>query len=200
DARGVDAAVDEEPLERDLGDLPTHRVESGEDHRLGGLVNDDVDAGRRLEGSDVPPLAADDPSLQVVGGEMEDRDRGLTRLLGGVALHGGDEDLATALLRLLAHPQLGGPDAFGDLVVQLALDLVEQLGPGLLLAHAGDPLQLLGDAGALVLDLQAGLIELLLAPGEPLLPLLDIPVALLEALLTLGEALLQACHLATAGP
>src|ERR1019366_6000784 len=174
DARGVDAAVDEEPFQGHLGDLPAHRLESGEDHRLGGLVDDDVDAGRRLEGSDVAPLTADDPSLQVVGGEMEDGDGGLARLLGGVALHGGDEDLATALLRLLAYPLLGGPDAFGELVVQLTLDLAEQLGPGLLLAHARDPLQLLGDAGALILDLDPGLLELLLAPAEPLLPLLDI--------------------------
>jgi len=35
DARGVDAAVDEEPLQGHLGDLPAHRVESGEDHRFG---------------------------------------------------------------------------------------------------------------------------------------------------------------------
>jgi len=131
---------------------------------------------------------------------VDDGDGGLARLLGGVTLHGGDEDLATALIRLLAHPLLGGPDAFGDLVVELPLDLAEQLAPGLLLAHARDPLQLLGDAGTLLLDLDPGLLELLLTPGEPLLPLLDIAVALLQPLLALGEALLQACHLAAAFP
>ena len=126
---------------------------------------------------------------------MEDGDRRLAGLLRGVALHGGDQDLAAPLVRLLADPLLGGPDALGDLVVELALHVAEQLGPGLLLAHPGDPLQLAPDPGALVLDLLPGLLQLLLAPGEPLLPLLDVPVALLEPLLALGEPLLQPGHL-----
>ena len=44
DARGVDAAVGYEVLERDAGGLSTHGVEAGEDDRLGGVIDDEGDA------------------------------------------------------------------------------------------------------------------------------------------------------------
>ena len=53
-------------VERQLGDLAPHRVEAGDDHRLGRVVDDQVDAGRRLERADVAALAADDAALHVV--------------------------------------------------------------------------------------------------------------------------------------
>src|SRR5436190_8176287 len=65
DARGVDAPIDEKSLERTLGDLSSDRVESRDDDRLGGVVDDQVDSRERLEGADVPALATDHPSLHV---------------------------------------------------------------------------------------------------------------------------------------
>ena len=66
DAGGVDATVDEEPFERTLRDLAADRVKSGNDDSFRRVVDDEIDAGQRLEGADVPALAADDASLHVV--------------------------------------------------------------------------------------------------------------------------------------
>ena len=66
DAAGVDAAVGDELGDGDPGDLAADRVEAREDDRLGGVVDDEVHAGRLLEGADVAALAADDAALHLV--------------------------------------------------------------------------------------------------------------------------------------
>ena len=70
-------------------DLPAHRVEAGEQDRLGGVVDDQVDAGDRLEGADVAALAADDAALHLVARQVQhaDDDR-LGGLLAGQPLDG----------------------------------------------------------------------------------------------------------------
>jgi hypothetical protein len=73
-------------------DLATHAVEGAEDHRVGGVVDDEVDAGEVLQRADVAPLAPDDPPLHVVAGQLHDRDRRLRGVAGGEALHGDRED------------------------------------------------------------------------------------------------------------
>ena len=70
----------EQLLERQPRDLPAHAVEAGQHDRAGRVVDDEVDAGEGLEHADVAALAADDPALHVVGGELHDRDG----RLGGV--------------------------------------------------------------------------------------------------------------------
>ena len=64
----MDAAVGDELGERDPGDLAADRVEARDDDGLGRVVDDQVDAGRLLEGADVAALAADDPALHLVAG------------------------------------------------------------------------------------------------------------------------------------
>src|SRR3954463_16666320 len=85
----IDPAADQSDLTREVepdGDellqseprgLSSDRVEAGEHHRLGRIVDDEVDAGVRLEGADVPALPADDPALHVVGRKGEHGDGGL---------------------------------------------------------------------------------------------------------------------------
>ena len=73
DAAGVDAAVLDELGEREAGDLAADRVEAAEDDGLRGVVDDQVDAGRLLEGADVAALAADDPALHLVVGQVDRR-------------------------------------------------------------------------------------------------------------------------------
>jgi hypothetical protein len=83
DAPGVDAAVGDQALQGQPGDLPAHRLEAREDHRLGGVVDDQVDAGGLLEGADVAPLAADDASLHLVRRQVDHRHRALHHVVGG---------------------------------------------------------------------------------------------------------------------
>ena len=56
DAARMNAPVGDQPLERRRGDLAADRVETGDHHRLRRVVDDQVDAGRRLEGADVAAL------------------------------------------------------------------------------------------------------------------------------------------------
>jgi hypothetical protein len=48
------------------GDLTPDRVEGADDDGLGGVIDDQVNARRLLEGADVAALAADDPALHFV--------------------------------------------------------------------------------------------------------------------------------------
>src|SRR6201995_2590201 len=72
DALGMDAPVEHQPLQRQPGDLPADRVEAGQQHRFGGVVDDQVDSGDRLEGPVVAALAADDPALHLVARQVRD--------------------------------------------------------------------------------------------------------------------------------
>ena len=72
DPRRMDAAVLDQLLERQLRDLAADAVERREDDGLRRVVDDEVDAGQVLERADVAALAADDPPLHVVGGELDD--------------------------------------------------------------------------------------------------------------------------------
>src|SRR5207245_1784494 len=95
-------SVDEEPLERALGDLAADGVEARDDDRLGGVVDDQVDAGELFEGADVPALAADDPPLHVVAGERYDRHAVLGRMFGGITLEGHGDDVPSPVVSPLA--------------------------------------------------------------------------------------------------
>ena len=97
DARRMDAAVGDEPLDRLLGDLAAVGIEAGEDDRAGRVVDDQIDAGGELEGADVPALAPDDPPFQIVARQIDDRDGRLDRMLGAAPLN----RLGDVLLRLV---------------------------------------------------------------------------------------------------
>ena len=104
----VDAAVGDQALERDLGDLAPERIVAGDDDRLRRVVHDEVHAGGELERADVAPLAPDDAALHVVRRQVHDGHRGLHRVVGREPLDGGREHLARlalgALARLLLQP------------------------------------------------------------------------------------------------
>ena len=68
DAGGMDAAVHDEALHRDARDLAPDGVKGADNHRFGGVVNNQVHTGGGLQGADVAALAADDAALHVVVG------------------------------------------------------------------------------------------------------------------------------------
>ena len=75
DPSGVDPAVLHELLEREAGGLATDGIEAAEDDGLGRVVDDQVHAGRRLEGADVAAFTPDDPALHVFARKREHADR-----------------------------------------------------------------------------------------------------------------------------
>ena len=122
----VDAAVGEELLQRHPGDLAPDAVEAGQDHGVGRVVDDEVDAGEVLEGADVAALAADDAALHVVGGELDDGHRGLGRVAGGEALHDDGEDVADAAVGVALGLLLDLAHEPRRVVADLVLELLEQ--------------------------------------------------------------------------
>jgi hypothetical protein len=205
----MDPPVGHQGADRQPRDLAPHRVEARDRQGLGGVVDDHVDAGGGLERADVAALAADQPTLHVVGRQGHDRHRALVDELRGVALDRGRDDrlgagLALALGLVGDALDLGGGRGLG-LTAHRVLeagaggvggqpgDLLEpRLGRGLgglgLLEGGVDLLGLaLGRALALVEVAGATLVVLALA--------LEVALALAERLLAFGQLALALTEL-----
>ena len=187
DPRRLDPAVLDELLQRHARRLATNRVEAAEDHGLGRVVDDQVDPRRRFERADVSAFPADDPTLHIVARQGEDAHRRLRRLLGGDTLDRDRDDLASALLPLLASSLLDLPDLRHRGSFRLFDDLPEQMVARLGGGHAGDPLQLrpvkIG-----------GLLELLPYVGQFLLALVELLTAGLHSRRLRAQILLGVGH------
>ena len=66
DAGRMNPAVDDELVQGYPRHLAADGVEAADDDRLGRVIDDEVDAGGLLEGTDVAPFFADDPAFQLV--------------------------------------------------------------------------------------------------------------------------------------
>jgi hypothetical protein len=98
----VDAAVRNQPLQRQPGYLAPYGIETGKDDRLRGIVDDEVDAGQGLKGPDVAALAANDAALHLVVGEFHNRHGVLRHVIRGALLYGEADDAPRPRLRLFA--------------------------------------------------------------------------------------------------
>ena len=188
----VDPAVRDELLQRQPTDLAADRVEAAEQHRLGGVVDDQVDPGDLLEGPDVAALPADDPALHVVAGQRDRGDHRLGGLLRGDPLDHRAEDPPGPDLGLVLGGALdvAGQDRGGPLGV--GLDGLDQLDARVLRGETGEPLE---HPTPLVLDVEqlgAALLEGGLHLDELLGALLEVALLEVEALLALGEPVLAA--------
>ncbi len=67
----MDAAVGHKLMEREARDLAAHGVEARKHNGFGCVVDDDLDACRGFEGTDVAAFAADDAAFDLVGVDME---------------------------------------------------------------------------------------------------------------------------------
>ena len=131
----------------DPGDLAADRVEAGQDDRLGGVVDDDVDAGGGFEGADVPPLAADDPPLHLLGRQRHRAHDVLGDVVRRVPLDGQGDHLPGLLRRLLLELLVHDPDPlagfhlglFGDQLHDLRLGLLGRKARHLLELWPGSP-------------------------------------------------------------
>ena len=142
DARRVDAAVGDQPLDRLLRDLAAVGIEAGQDDRARRVVDDEIDAGRELERADVAPLAADDAALQVVARQVDDRDGRLDGVLGGAALDGLGDVLLGAVGGRFARFGVEPLQQIGRIVPRVAFDLLDQQLLGFVGGQAGDAFEL----------------------------------------------------------
>src|ERR687898_3345266 len=200
DAGRVDAAVGDQLLQGEAADLAPDRVEAGQQDRLGGVVDDQVDAGDGLEGADVAALAADDAALHVVRRQREDGDGRLRGLLGRDPLDGQGDDLAGAAVGPPPRLLLRGADQAHGVALGLLLDLLDEHDLGLGGGHGRDLLEaaavLLGGG----LELGPGGLEDLLAVVEGDLAAVEQGRLGVEAFLPAGQAVLALLGLGEAGP
>ena len=131
DPRGVEAPVRDQLQQGDPRHLPAHGVERGEDDRLRGVVDDQVDPGGLLQGADVAPLLADDAPLHLVVGDGHRRLGRLHRGLRGAALDGLGHDPAGAPAGLFFGLALDLPHPGGRLAQGFRFDRGHQLHPRL---------------------------------------------------------------------
>ena len=116
-AGGVDAAVLNEPFKGDTRDLAANLVEA----RLGGVVDDKVNAGERFKGADIASLAADDTALHFVVRNSND---GYCGFRHGVCCKSGDgkgDVLSRDLVLLVLELLLVDGDLYSLFVSQLAV-------------------------------------------------------------------------------
>src|SRR5262249_61863378 len=116
---------------------------------FGRVVDDEVDAGHRLEGPDVASLAADDPALHLVAGQVQHRYDRFAGLLARHALDGEGHDPPGPGLTVAPGLVLGLPDDERGLPLGLVVDARHQLRLGLVGGEPGRPLKYLP---ALVLE------------------------------------------------
>jgi hypothetical protein len=195
----VDTAVGDQLLEGEAADLAPDRVEAGQQDRFGRVVDDQVDAGDGLEGTDVAAFAADDAALHVVRGQGEDGDGRLRGLLGGDPLDGQGDDLARAAVGLLPCLLLEVADQAHGVALGVLLDLLDEEGLGLGGGHGRDLLEaaavLLGGG----LELGPGRLQGLLAVVQGDLAAVEQGRLGVEALLPAGQPLLALLELGEAG-
>ena len=141
DARGVDAAVLDEPLERYARNLAPHGVEAGDGYGLRRVVDNEVAAGERFDGTNVASLTSYYAALHLVVGEWYDGDGYLAGVVGRAALDGGGDYLARALLGLVLVLGLDLAHLGGHLVRDLALHAGDEVLLGLVHRVAGDLLE-----------------------------------------------------------
>ena len=187
----MDPAVAHQLRERDLRDLAANRVEAGEDHGLGGVIDDQVDPGSLLEGPDVAALAADDPALHLVVRKMDDGHGVLRGVVRGHPLHRGEDDVAGLVRGLLAGAPLDRPGELDGVAFGLLADRLEEHPLGVLGREAADRLEGRDPLLVELLQLLAALVELDLLLEELAVPLLEHVGALVELLVAGMEAPLQ---------
>src|SRR2546421_2036003 len=197
----MDTTVLQELLQREACDLAADAVETGEDHRAGRVVDDEVDPGQALEHPYVSPLPADDPALQVVRVELHHGDRGLGRMAARDPLHDRREDAPGAPVGVAAGLLLHLADEPRAVVADLVLELAQENLPRLGARQAGDPLELadlvlLGGLQLLnlVVEVAPAILERCLAPLELREPDRELLLLAEDALLDardLGPALAQ---------
>jgi len=198
DAGGVDAAVHDQLLHGDAGDLTADGVKGGHDDGFGGIVDDEVDAGGGLQGADVAALAADNAALHVVVGQGDNGYGGFGHVIGGALLDGQGNDIAGFLFALFLGLGLDVADHGGGVVEGILLHALNDDLLGLVLGHGGDALQFSGLLGDHRLGFFLHLLDLGLLFVEAFLAGFHVVGLLVQGFFTLDQSAFVALHFVAA--
>ena len=126
DPRRMNAPVRDQAAEGRLCNLPAYGIEARNHHRLGGVVDDDVDARQRFEGPDVAALAADDAALHLIVRQAHRGHGDLGGDVRGQPLDGRDQDVAGFLVRGELRFLLDEVDRHLGVVARLVLEALHE--------------------------------------------------------------------------
>src|SRR5690606_12339952 len=141
--RRMNPPVSHQFLQGDPGNLPADRIKTGQNDRFRSVVNDQIDPRQRFQGSDIPPLPADDPPLHLVIGKGDNGNGGFRHMIGGAALDGQRQYVARPLVRFLFRLLLHLLDHLCRLLAHFVFHTGQDLLPRLLDGQSRDELQLL---------------------------------------------------------
>ena len=102
------------------------------------VVDDDVGSGERLERTDVPSFASDDPSLHLIAGKIDRTDGAFRNDFGCESLDCCDDDVACSLVGLGDGFLLDLVDQALTVPAGLVLHLLDQQILGLIAGHVRD--------------------------------------------------------------
>ena len=173
DARGMDASVHDQLFETDARDLSAHRIERGQDDRFRRIVDDEVDAGRRFERTDVASFTTDDTTLHFIVGQRHDGHGRFRNVIRGATLNRQRDDVSCALVGFFLGALLNFSEHDRRFVLGFLLCTGKHHGLCLVEGDAGDAFQLLLLLRIQSIDLFFDLIKLLGAVVQLLLTALD---------------------------
>ena len=127
DTGGMDTSVGDELFKGKTCDLTANGVEAGNGDRLGGIVNDKINARKLLDGTDVSALASDYSTLHIVAGKSDGRGSGLGNVVGRTSLNSKRDDVLCFSVRLLAKTGLDLNDLESRIVLNVLLDTLKKL-------------------------------------------------------------------------
>ncbi len=190
DARRVDTAIRNQLLQRHTGNLPANRVVAGENHRLRGIIDDNVNPGAGLECPDIASLTSDNAPLHLIVGQVDHRDGRLHRVIRGAPVDRGENDLLGFLFGVLFRLLPNLLDMRRRFHLGLADHVLHELAFGLFGGHLGDFLEFIVLAGNDAVELRlpernpllTGLHRLFAAGQIPLAPLDEIVFLLQRAI------------------
>src|SRR5271166_1829751 len=143
DAPRMDSAVRDQPFERDAGDLAANRIVTGNDERLGSIIDDDIDAGGSFDRADVAPLPADDAAFHVVRGKRKHCDGTLDYPFAGEPFDRDRDDAFGTAISFFAGFFFDHTDMLGGVQTRLRDHLVDQTALGFFAGESGDGFELL---------------------------------------------------------
>ena len=138
---GMNPSVGNQPFQGDPGNLSADRVEAGQGDSLGGVVNNQINAGHGLDGPDITALAANDAALHFVVRQGHNRNGGFRHVIGGASLNGQGNDLAGLVVRVILCLLLDFHDFDRFFMNQFVFQFFQQIILGLVNGESGDSFQ-----------------------------------------------------------
>ena len=188
DMRRMNAAVEDQALQRTASNFAPHRIETGYSDRLGCIVHDDIYPGGLFKSANIAAVAADDAPFHLLIGQRYQRSGHRGHVLRCNALDGIGNQFTRSFFALRAGFGFDLADDAGHIIAGIFFGFLQQHSAGLFGGHFGDPLQFYHLLSVHLFDFVCPPVYLPLTLGQKLVALFDF----LQAEIHIGAAFGQA--------